>query len=77
MEYEKRPLKSESITGKSSEDSRNKIAAELTYLGVLTIAEVTENFEFSMAEIQDKIKGKVVETVAKALEKGILKSYSD
>lgn len=77
MEDEKRAMKSKSIVGKLSWDHRNEIATFLADLDVLTRAQSNEFVESCMAKVNEKIKAKVVETVAETFEDAIQTSYFD
>lgn len=60
VEDEWKAMKSEYVTGKSSQDTRNPVGTMLADLGVVTRAEGTEIVEFHIAKILDKIKAEGV-----------------
>lgn len=55
----------------------SEIATVLADLGLVTSAKATEIVESRMAKRQDKIKAKVVETVAETVEDAVQTRYSD
>lgn len=77
VEDKKRAMKSESVKGKSSKDTRTELAIVLANLGTVTRAEMSEVIESFIASIHEMMKAEVGETLAETFGNALRFCYLD